>query len=101
MLDPDSAEYQRKDTRETILTQARIMADGDWHNCRILNISTGGAKLQIDRRISHGTPISLQIGEFGQFGATVAWQQDTEVGVKFTHDALEMAAVIMGLASYG
>ncbi len=101
MLEPDSTEYKRKDTRESILTQARIMVDGDWHNCRILNISTGGAKLQIDGRIGHGTPVSLQIGEFGQFGATVAWQQDAEIGVKFTHDALEMAAVIMGLASYG
>ncbi|MDO8464840.1 MAG: PilZ domain-containing protein [Gallionella sp.] len=101
MLEPDSAEYKRKDTRESILTQARIMVGGDWHNCRILNISTGGAKLQIDRHINHGTPVSLQIGEFGQFNVTVAWQQSTEVGVKFTHDALEMAAVIMGLASYG
>ena len=101
MLEPDSAEYKRKDTRETILTQAKIMVDGDWRNCRILNISTGGAKLQIDGRVAHGTPVSLQIGEFGQFGATVAWQQDAEIGVKFTHDSLEMAAVIMGLASYG
>ena len=101
MLEPDSTEHKRKDTRETILTKAKVMVDGDWHNCRVLNISTGGAKLQIDRRIEHGTLVSLQIGEFGQFGATIAWQQDTEIGVKFTHDALEMAAVIMGLASYG
>ena len=101
MLEPDSTEYKRKDTRESILTQARIMADGGWHNCRILNISTGGAKLQIALRIDLGAPVSLQIGEFGQFSATVAWQQDTEIGVKFTHDALEMAAVVMGLASYG
>ncbi|MFZ2301689.1 MAG: PilZ domain-containing protein [Gallionella sp.] len=101
MLEPDGTEYKRKDTRESILTQARIMAGEGWHNCRILNISTGGAKLQTDRRIGHGTAVLLQIGEFGQFSATVAWQQDTEIGVKFTHDALEMAAVIMGLASYG
>lgn len=101
MLETDGMEYKRKDTRESIPAKAKLMADGDWHTCRILNISTGGAKLQIDRRIGHGTPVSLEIGEFGQFSATVAWQQGSEVGVKFTHDALEMAAVIMGLASYG
>lgn len=101
MLEPGGIEYKRKDTRESILTEAKIMVDGDWHNCRILNISTGGAKLQIDRRISHGMAVSLQIGKFGQFSAIIAWQQSGEVGVKFTHDALEIAGVIMGLASYG
>ncbi|MDD2915329.1 MAG: PilZ domain-containing protein [Gallionella sp.] len=101
MLDQNETQYQRKDTREGIFTQAKLMADGDWHSCKIMNISTGGAKLQIDRRFNHGTAVSLQIGEFGQFSATVAWQQGEELGVKFTHDALEMAGVIMGLASYG
>lgn len=101
MLDSGEIEYKRKDTRETILSKAKILVDGDWHDCRILNISTGGAKLQIGHHISHGIAVALQIGDFGQFGATVAWQQSGEVGVKFTHDAIEIAGVIMGLASYG
>lgn len=101
MHDQNDTQYQRQDTRESILTQAKLMADGEWHNCKIINISTGGAKLQIDRRFNHGMAVALQIGEFGQFSATVAWQQGAELGVKFTHDALEMAGVIMGLASYG
>lgn len=94
-------EYQRKYTRETLSTDARIQADGDWHNCRILNISVGGAKLQTDHAVSHGIAVLLQIGQFGQFCATVAWQRNGELGVKFTHDAIEMESVIMGLASYG
>ena len=101
MLEHSGIEHKRKDTREAILTEAKIMVDGGWHNCRILNISTGGAKLQTDRHISHGIAVSLQIGKFGQFGAIVAWQQGGELGVKFTHDASEIAGVIMGLASYG
>ena len=101
MPESDEMENKRKDTRESILSKAKIMVDGDWHNCRILNISTGGAKLQIDRHIDRGIEVLLRIGQFGQFSATVAWQQSGEIGVKFTHDALEMAGVIMGLASYG
>lgn len=101
MLGSGEIEYKRKDTRETILSKAKILVGGEWHDCRILNISTGGAKLQIDRHISHGITVSLQIGDFGQFSATVAWQQSGEIGVKFTHDAVEIAGVIMGLASYG
>ena len=99
MLDSGETEYKRKDTRETILSQAKILVDGEWLECRILNISTGGAKLRIDRHVNHGIAVTLQIGGFGQFGATVAWQQSGEIGVKFTHDAIEIAGVIMGLAS--
>lgn len=101
MLESNEIEHKRKDTRETILTEAKILIDGGWHNCRILNISTGGAKLKMDRHTNHGIAVSLQIGKFGQFSAVVAWQQSGELGVKFTHDALEIAGVIMGLASYG
>lgn len=101
MLESDEIECKRKDTRETILSKAKVRVDGEWHDCRILNISTGGAKLQIDRHINHGIAVALQIGDFGQFSATVAWQQSGEIGIKFTHDAIEMAGVIMGLASYG
>ena len=101
MLETGGMECKRKNARESTRTQARIMVDGNWHDCRIVNISTGGAKLQIGWRMSHGIAVVLQIGSFGQFDATVAWQQDGEMGVRFTHDAGEMAGVIMGLASYG
>ena len=97
----DGKEYKRKNSRETILTKVEIMVDGNWHSCRMLNVSTGGAKLQFDRHINRGLEVILRIGKFGQFTATVVWQQSDEIGVKFAHDALEMASVIMGLASYG
>jgi len=97
----DGIEYKRKNSRETIRFKAEIMVDGNRHNCRILNISTGGAKIEIDRHINRGIGVFLQIGKFGQFRATVVWQQNREMGVKFNHDESEMASVIMGLASYG
>ena len=97
----DNKENKRRDTREKIITQAIILIDKDKYDCRILNISVGGAKLQIDRHFDSGLAVILQIGKFGQFNATIAWQQSGELGIKFSHDALEMAAVIMGLASYG
>lgn len=97
----DGKDNKRKNTREKILTKAEILAEGDWYDCRLLDISAGGAKLQLDRHIDRGLAVILQIGKFGQFNATIAWQQSGELGVKFNHDALEMAGVIMGLASYG
>ena len=101
MLETDGIDYKRKYSRETILIKSEIMVDGDWYNCKILNISTGGAKLQIDQHIGHGIEIFLQIGKFGRISATVAWQNSGELGVKFTHDELEIADLLMGIASYG
>jgi len=101
MSESNRVEYKRKDGRETVLTKAEIRIDGDWCSCRILNISTGGAKLQIDRQINRGVAIFLKVGEFGEFSAIAAWQQNDEIGVTFTHDAFEVADMVMGLASYG
>lgn len=78
------------------------MACGQWHECRIRNISAGGAKLQSDSvSLEQGMEILLEIGNFGQFGGTVTWQSGEELGIKFTHDPAEMSEVAMGLALYG
>lgn len=102
MFEFEKMKYLRNDLRATIHTTAEIMIDGIWHNCRIINISTGGAKLQMDLHLGCGIAASLQIGKFGQFNSTVVWRHKEEVGVRFAHDdASEVAGVIMGLASYG
>jgi hypothetical protein len=92
---------QRMFERQPILVEARIQGESCWYDCRISNISTGGAKLQVDQQIAHGEMVCLKIGDFGEFSATVCWQQSRELGVKFTHDPLEMADVVIGLATYG
>lgn len=91
----------REHERRIVLVEARVMEDGQWHDCRIVNISAGGAKLLIGRQLGDGAAVRLHIGQFGQFGATVTWQRDGEMGVRFTHDPAEMADLVMGLAVYG
>lgn len=92
---------RRKYERRPILFDARIMEGGQWQDCRILNMSAGGAKLIVSRNINHGAIISLELGIFGQFSGTVVWTDREEVGIKFSHDPAEMAEVLMGLAMYG
>lgn len=92
MSEFDGMEYQRKDSRETVHARAEIMFDGDWHYCRILNISAGGAKLRIDGYLEVGNLERLKIAKFGQFRTTYVWRQRDEIGVEFARDASEMAA---------
>jgi hypothetical protein len=91
----------REHERRDVLVEARIMDGTVWHDCRIINISVGGAKLSIGCEFRQGSMVRLQIASFGEFSGIVSWQRSEEVGVKFTHDPAELADVVMGLAMYG
>jgi len=100
MIETDNS--RRNYERRTVLVEARLMEGGQWRECRILNISAGGAKLLAAPSINgEGMPALLEIGSFGQFGCAVVRQNGEEVAVKFTHDPAEMQEVVMGLAMYG
>ena len=97
----NNEQSRRKHERRQILFDARIMEDGQWQDCRILNMSAGGAKLLVSCNINHGATVSLEVGNFGQFSGTVVWKDSEEIGIKFSNDPTEIAEVLMGLAMYG
>jgi hypothetical protein len=101
MFEQNKPSNNREHERRDVLVEARIMDGAVWHNCRIINISVGGAKLRIAGRFHQGEMVRLQIASFGVFSGVVSWQRSEEIGVKFTHDPFEMADVVMGLAMYG
>ncbi|MDD5286428.1 MAG: PilZ domain-containing protein [Desulfuromonadaceae bacterium] len=101
MNEQKSPYYTRQYDRKEVLVEARIMDDEGWHDCLIINISVSGAKLRIGFQFSQGDTVRLQIGNFGEFGGVVTWQNSQEIGVKFIHDPSELADVVMGLAMYG
>jgi len=96
-----STHYEREYERQTVLVEARIQDGQEWCDCRIVNISVGGAKLRTSRQLNTGTSVLLHIDHFGQFSGTIVWQHTDEIGVKFTHNTAEIAEVVMGLAMYG
>jgi len=95
----DNKDYERILPREAIRVKAEIMHDERWHHCVITNFSAAGARLYSGLKASCDTPVSIKIGEFGQFKATVVWCDGNELGVKFDHDQSEMTHVLKGLVS--
>lgn len=93
--------YSREYERSEVLFEARIKNGGLWHDCLIINVSVKGAKLKIDSKFHQGENVRLEIGNFGEFGGVVAWQNSQEVGVRFIHNPSELADVVMGMAMYG
>jgi hypothetical protein len=90
----------RAHERVTSLAEARIGADAHWQDCRLINISVGGARVRLTEPLEIRHP-TLEIAGFGRFRTVVAWHTGDEIGVKFDHDPAEIAEVVVGLATYG
>ena len=93
-------QYQREYERKEVLVETRIFDGEEWHDCKIVNISVGGAKLSISNTFIQSGNTLVSIGGFGEFGVMIAWQNSEQLGIKFTHNPAEIAEVVMGLAMY-
>jgi hypothetical protein len=101
MADFDKEEHNREYPREILHTDAEIKIDGHWHDCKIINISSTGVKLNLAQKTSRVMDVFVKVGEFGPFHATVVWSKNGEAGVKFDHDPSEMTLVLMELEKLG
>jgi len=84
--------------REAVRTKASLLVDGQWHDCVITNISSVGARLYLRMNVATDKAVRIQIGEFGQFDATVVWSEGDETGLRFEHDPSEIASLLIALA---
>ncbi|MCF8469052.1 MAG: PilZ domain-containing protein [Sneathiella sp.] len=76
-------ENRRAHRRVLVSNGATITHDGDQHCARILNISAGGAGLQMEVRLPDATEITVEIDDVGFIPARIVRQMEGGVGVKF------------------
>ena len=81
--------------------QLRIEGTDKVFDCEIIDLSPGGAKINVDVQLKSGRLVFLQIGTLGEYAAGVAWTRDTLTGLTFQADPNEMAEVVMAAAMYG
>jgi two-component system, chemotaxis family, chemotaxis protein CheY len=74
---------RRKSSRRPVLWIARLDTDASSMECLLLNISLGGAMLQIPAPIT-SRAVTLALERFGSFTAEVKWQRDNKLGIRFT-----------------
>jgi len=94
MSEFDEVEYERSHPRETVRTKASVMVDGKKHSCMLTNISPAGTRLYTRLSVSRDQALSINIGEFGEYGehkATVAWCYADEIGLEFKDDLTALA----------
>lgn len=79
-----------KGSERRILSRRRLlwlgrMKYGEYSfDCRVFDLSLGGAKVELDLPLKRGTLVTLQIPEVGIMVAKVAWSRDGKMALAFS-----------------
>jgi hypothetical protein len=92
-----AADERRSHQRKTALLAASIDTGTGNHSCVILNVSRGGAMLQLKAPFDARQRVTLVIDRFGRLSAEVVWQDKDKckIGLRFT-DTPDRVAAIFG-----
>lgn len=92
--DRDPYADRRAYPRVTVALPAFLQANGERHPAQLIDLSSGGAKLECSTTLSVGTAVRLDCGTFS-CGATVRWHNGPFLGVCFDCelDGREVAAL--------
>lgn len=69
--------------RRRLLWPGRLKYSGYSFDCRIFDLSLGGAKVELDLPLKRGTMVTLQIPDVGILVAKVAWARDGKMALAF------------------
>jgi pilus assembly protein CpaF len=83
---------RRIDIRKAVLWSATLSARGEKSECRIVNISTTGAKVRTSAELAVGEQITLVIRTLGEFRGRIVWAGGGEIGVHFLDSSGEELA---------
>jgi len=101
---PTSGPDHRQYPRSSVLMAGRLLCDGQWSSCQVVNISAGGARLTTQGACAPGQELILELAACGRYPGVAVWARGGEVGLKFTCEAAEqaeLAEALVGLATYG
>lgn len=73
----------RTQTRHPLIWKGEIHYAFDSNPVRLRNVSEGGALLEVSTFYPVGAAVMLDLGDAGQFDATVTWGDEDQIGVKF------------------
>ena len=79
----DESAGHRSDQRHPLIWNGIIHFAHDTNRARLRNVSAGGALVEVATTYPVGAEIMLDLGDAGQFFATVGWTHGDQAGLKF------------------
>jgi hypothetical protein len=92
---------RRAHKRKSVLQTASLLDGSGSVLCSVIDISVGGAQIEIKPGVENGQTVTLAIDNFGAFEAQVAWARKDHCGIRFTGDPGAIAESLMAMAIYG
>ena len=89
-----SRDERRGHPRTSVLRSGRLLYQGQSTDCRILNISLGGARIRLDKPFSGGPEVILKIDRFSQVLGSVIWQDGEHLGIEFLGETEHIVQVL-------
>ena len=91
---PDKTNEIRSHARRLVLLSGAVYVENRPIQCRVLDISAGGARVRVDHQFDHDNRLALMIYRFGEFPVEVAWEKDVDLGIMFIDDPNEIERII-------
>src|ERR1700687_3333198 len=85
MTSETDVEPERRDRNRTRVNwRGKLMTARGSFDCRILDLSPGGALVRLIAALEVDEPVTLTISETERIEGAVAWTQSRYVGIRFT-----------------
>jgi len=91
----------RQSERKDVALKAELTHDAQSHACNVLNLSTGGSKIEIAQILERDQAVDLRVGGGKAIRGHVAWSQTPYYGLRFDEDNEDVAETVMAIATYG
>lgn len=85
--------------RRRLLWLGRLKYGDFAFECRVFDLSLGGAKVELDLPLKRGTLVTLQIPEVGIMIANVAWVRDGQMALAFSEGTAAIRKKLAAKAS--
>ena len=73
---------RRKQLRKSTLWRGTLRTPAGVMECRVLNLSARGAKLEVEGALAPGQSVTLIMEPLGEFLGAVTWQRDGRAGIR-------------------
>src|SRR5215469_6362066 len=72
---------RRRQSRKPALWVGKLTTPTGTHDCRVLNLSPKGARIEFNELIEIDEPVTLSLEFLGSFVGSVKWQWDQCIGI--------------------
>jgi hypothetical protein len=93
-------ENLRRNKRSHVAMSAELHSNDSVASCSVLNLSTGGTKIQIAQVLEQNAEVGINIGKVGQITGRVAWSRTPYHGLQFEENTEHIAEKLMAIALY-